>query len=153
MVKSVPFKKLRKNLSIFLNKLGVIMKKSIFFSAILLLSNIAQADMVRTVITQFQCLSASGIKISVKSALNGSFIKENETIVWQIPEALTAGTEGGPAYMQAVGGGYNISVSGGIFEKAWSTNQVASGDFNVSIWESTTNTSHTAKCRGDFRFL
>jgi len=123
------------------------------FLVFLLGAQFAHADMMKPATLDIICKGANDVRsFRVVSNANGAAIALNGTKVWQTADQLIAGTEGGPAYVQAVGGGYNITISGGDFDKAFNASStIRNGKAPASIWDKTNRTVR-ALCTGLYSF-
>lgn len=115
-------------------------------------SVVAHADMIKPATLNLVCTSPRDARvIKIVSSQQGSLVTVNGTKVLQ-RDQLTAGTEGGPPYLQAVGGGYNITLSGGDFEKAfYASSKITNGKAQASISDPS-NKRLQATCRGLYSF-
>ncbi len=126
--------------------------KALILSLTVLVSASAQADTIKLATVNLVCATEKGRDaIQIVSDASGASISVNGKVVHREAQ-LSAGTEGGPAYMQAVGGGYNITISGGDFERAFSGAPVAKGAALAWIWESATGRTSKGLCQGFFGF-
>ncbi len=96
--------------------------KSILIAATIIFGNQALADLMKPATLDITCVEqrAPGTPRTIKivSSSKGSSVTLNGRTTKG--EQLIGGSEGGAPYLQAVSniGGYNITISGGSFEKA-----------------------------------
>ncbi len=113
-----------------------------------LFGSLAQADMIRSVNLDITCKSAQSSDVfNLKTVVNGSELYKNGVLV-ATDDGLTAGTEGGPAYLQFVQGGYNMTVSGQDFDRAFDQSSPVTGYANASIWSQATGETVNYECFG-----
>jgi hypothetical protein len=128
--------------------------KAFYVLSMILGSVAAYADLIKPATLDVTCTSSSVSDrrlIRIVSNDQGSTVTLNGKIIMQQGQ-LTAGTEGGPAYLQAVGGGYNITISGGDFDKAFNASStIRQGKAPATIWDSTNRTVRGV-CKGLYSF-
>lgn len=127
--------------------------KVFMFLLPVLLGAVAHADMIKPASLDVVCTNTSDSRvIKIVSDKEGSVVFVNGKKILQ-REQLIAGTEGGPAYLQAVGGGYNITISGDDFDKAFNASStIEQGQALTSIWDSSSKKSVKGICKGSFSF-
>ncbi len=129
------------------------MKSLALFTVLFSNSFVAFADVVKPVTVDLACTNTSDERVVyIVSNFLRSRLMVNAQIVYEGSQ-LIAGTEGGPAYMQVVGGGYNVTVTGGDLVKAFeNSSTVVNGEADVSIWNADSNKSVEGTCKGLFSF-
>ena len=112
----------------------------------------AHADMIKPATLNLVCTSPRDARVfKIISNQQGSLVTVNGAQILRSGQ-LTGGTEGGAPYLQAVGGGYNITISGGDFEKAfYASSAIAHGKATASISDPA-NRSLKAICNGLYSF-
>lgn len=129
------------------------MKKTILSICLLFATGAANADMVKPAFLGLVCVvEAEHTKIVISSDSSGSILIVDDKLVAEKEFELTAGTEGGSPYLQFVDGGYNVTISGGDFEKAFydSSLRFLNGSTNANVWHG--GKTKSAKCRGIIAF-
>lgn len=129
------------------------MKSFTFLLPIIFAAASAHADMMKPATVNLVCTGPADSRvIKIVSDDKGAVVFVNNKKVHQ-QDQLIAGTEGGSAYMQAVGGGYNVTISGGDFNKAFNTSTtIKNGQAPASVWDSSTNKSVNFVCKGTYSF-
>ncbi len=110
----------------------------------------AHADMMKPATLDLTCTSEGNPVIQIKSKQSGASVTVDGEKILE-GEQLIAGTEGGPAYLQAVDGGYNITLSGGDFLRAFDGDlTIAEGEAKANVW--TEEKTYVVVCKGLFSF-
>lgn len=114
----------------------------------------AFSDSIKPATLNLRCVengSRTPMVVLVASNSLASAVVLNDKVY--INRQLIAGTEGGPAYLQAVDneGGYNVTISGGALVRAFDANAtIENGSAPASI--SFSGRSMNATCTGLFSF-
>lgn len=121
---------------------------------VLFIAAIAQADRMKPAYLELRCTGQKrGDVIGISSNKLGTVVTVNNVKIIEQESQLIAGTEGGPPYVQAVGGGYNITISGGDFERAFYTSSiVGKASASISIYKGVATKIFNSVCRGSFAF-
>ena len=131
------------------------------FAATFIFGSQAFADMIKPADLIITCVEqrapATPRTFKIISSRTGSSVTFNGRTVND--EQLTAGSEGGAPYLQAVSNqdGYNITISGGSLEKAFNqSTTIAKGQAVASVSLFSPNASQptefSAICSGSFSF-
>ncbi len=127
-----------------------------FFAVFLILctSILAKADLIGKAVLDITCTSDENPKvIKIISKAEGSSVEVNGLIVNE-DEQLMGGTEGGDPYLQAVGGGYNITLVGGDFQTAfYDRTTIENGTAKAYVNAYDINESYKATCIGKYSFV
>lgn len=133
------------------------LKMTMFLAALLVFgtATVAQADMAKLAVLNIACEEdgvPKGKWFSITSDASGSEVVINGLSYKD--QQLVGGTEGGDPYLQAVNnvGGYNITVSGDDFKKAFSGGPVKNGKAKASVNLFNTGVQFDATCVGSFEF-
>jgi hypothetical protein len=121
--------------------------KNMIFAAIMVLSATAQADMSKMAFVALTCQSATGVEVALKSKSTGAELYVNGQLV-QTSGQLSAGTEGGPPYMQFVEGGYNLTLEGDDMTRAFNSGAQVTGSVSGSLWSANMNDTFKVQCSG-----
>ncbi len=133
------------------------MKMKLFLAALLVFGTAteAHADMAKLAVLSIACEEdgvPKGKWFSITSGASGSeVVMKGQSYKDQ---QLVGGTEGADPYLQAVNnaGGYNITVSGGDFEKAFIGGPVKNGKAKASVNLFNEGVQFDATCVGSFEF-
>ena len=118
-------------------------------------ATIAHADQIKLASMDMDCVE-DGVSKPVKFSLMSSPLGSEVILDGKLYEAdqLTGGTEGGDPYLQTVNnnGGYNITISGGDFQKAFESGVMVTGTAKASVNLFKKVHQFTATCTGRFDF-
>lgn len=132
------------------------MPASLFALAITLLPGIANADILKGAYVTLDCFSTqlSTHEFKIISDKNGATLSVDGQVVHEQQSQLFAGTEGGDPYLQIVGGGYNLTVFGGYFDRAFKSGVLIRGGLTkVSIAKPGLDRAVEGYCAGDLHFV
>lgn len=129
------------------------MKSVIVGLSLFLGLGVAHADQMAPAVLDLTCKSETSSKvIKITSDSSGAIVKVNDHEILKTRQ-LIAGTEGGPPYLQAVGGGYNITISGGDFQTAFDQGlEIAKGTVTARVNAYDVNENFNAVCTGLISF-
>lgn len=129
------------------------MKLFLMSLAVILGFSFAHADMIKRAVLDVTCSSEESSEvIKIKSWAKESIVFLDGEVLLK-KDQLTAGTEGSAPYLQAVGNGYNITVSGGDFETAFYNNEVnLDGTANVYVNAYNKKETYRGTCTGLYSF-
>ena len=102
----------------------------------------AFVDGVKPATVDLTCTNKSDERvIYIVSNVSQSRLMVNAQIAFE-GRQLVAGTEGGPVYMQIVGGGYNVTIQGGDFDTAFeNSSTILNAKASALIWSKDSNES------------
>jgi hypothetical protein len=114
----------------------------------------AHADFIKPATLDVTCRPQLGGQrlIRITSDSRGSSLIVNDIKVLEGPR-LVGGTEGGEPYLQILGSGYNITISGGDFQKSfYASSSIVDGEAMAHVMDLNLVEQYNVTCRGLYSF-